>query len=277
MGGRRASRALALLLFAPVLWTGASGGARAEGLALPPALVQRVPPLALPGLERPGAGVRQLVGSDAACGAPGRARDAADPCAGFGSGIFVTSDGEILTSGHVVDGCTRIAVRGATGTIYAARITATDSAYDLAMLRVTGDVPAVASFSPGMPAEPALITVLGFGENRPSLQGASSAVGQLLAAAPYTSDRGLIAFTAPVVRGHSGGPIIDQNGAVVGVVYAQYNLRAGVYFGVGVAAARAFMDRQAVRYSLSGAREPRGIDRVIRDSAAFTVFVQCLA
>jgi hypothetical protein len=214
------------------------------------------------------------VQSDPSC--PAGAENA-PVCGGFGSGLFVTAAGEILTSAHVIDGCARVAVRGSTGTIYLARPAAVDTAYDLAILRVTGAVPAIANFGQDAPSEPALITVIGFPENRPSLQGATPALGQLIASTPYTSDRGLIAFTAPVVRGNSGGPIVDQSGAVVGVVYAQYNQQRGVFLGIGVLAARSFMDRQAVKYSIARSRTPQGMDRIIRDATAYTVFVQCLA
>src|SRR5262245_44700493 len=118
MARRLALRAFTLLLSAQAVWL-APDDARAQWReALPghaPAVMAFSLALAAPGgraASGPGASLRMLAGSDQSCGPPGRRDlpDPRDPCAGFGSGIFVTVGGEILTSGHVVDGCTRIAV-----------------------------------------------------------------------------------------------------------------------------------------------------------------------
>lgn len=73
-----------------------------------------------------------------------------------GTGMIIGSNGTILTNNHVVQGATSISVSiaGHSGT-YAARVIGTDSADDVALIRVSGltNLPTV-SF-----ADPAGITV----------------------------------------------------------------------------------------------------------------------
>lgn len=198
-------------------------------------------------------------------------------CKGFGSGFFITRQGDILTSAHVVEGCSRLAVRGADGRVYAGRVSVVDGAYDLALLRVDGEVPAVAAFSAEGPAIPSRIAVVGFPETKATLAGASSSEGQLLSPHDYTQNRGLIVFNAEVAQGSSGGPIVDDQGRVIGVVFARVNSVPGVYLGIGSEAVRHFLDRQAMNYRLGRASTTNNFDAVLRSAISYTVFVQCLS
>lgn len=220
-----------------------------------------------------------LTETASSCG-PGRApaRPGAGPCAGFGSGIFVSRTGDILTSAHIVEGCVRVAVRGSTGTVYLGRMTAADRAHDLALLHVEGNVPATAPFGLAPPPAAAWIAALGFPEDRSTLSGATPAVGRILPPGTYNAGSGLIPFSAAVMRGNSGGPIVDQSGAVVGVVYAQYDPSPGVFLAVGAAEARRFLDSQSIGYATARAARTRlTADEIIRAATVYTVFVQCLA
>ena len=67
--------------------------------------------------------------------------DAAETSAG--SSVVIGGQGEILTNAHVVEGCTEINVRFASGSPETARLVARDEANDLAVIRATGrDIPA---------------------------------------------------------------------------------------------------------------------------------------
>ncbi|MES4886435.1 trypsin-like peptidase domain-containing protein [Streptomyces sp. NPDC096012] len=55
-----------------------------------------------------------------------------------GSGVIVTSGGEIVTNNHVVSGATAIKVRTSDGRRYAAELVGTDSSKDLALIKVKG-------------------------------------------------------------------------------------------------------------------------------------------
>ncbi|WP_190220160.1 S1C family serine protease [Streptomyces griseosporeus] len=55
-----------------------------------------------------------------------------------GSGVIITSDGEILTNNHVVAGATEIKVSTSDGKEYTAKVVGTDSKKDLALVKLEG-------------------------------------------------------------------------------------------------------------------------------------------
>ncbi|MFF7976559.1 trypsin-like peptidase domain-containing protein [Streptomyces sp. NPDC007905] len=57
-----------------------------------------------------------------------------------GSGVIITSHGEIVTNNHVVSGASSIRVRTSDGKSYAAEVVGTDSSKDLALIKLKGAV-----------------------------------------------------------------------------------------------------------------------------------------
>ncbi|MBX7549531.1 trypsin-like peptidase domain-containing protein [Streptomyces sp. tea 10] len=55
-----------------------------------------------------------------------------------GSGVVITSNGEIVTNNHVISGAQSIKVRTSDGSRYTARVVGTDSSKDLALLKLQG-------------------------------------------------------------------------------------------------------------------------------------------
>ncbi|MEU5314772.1 trypsin-like peptidase domain-containing protein [Streptomyces sp. NPDC021562] len=55
-----------------------------------------------------------------------------------GSGVIITSDGQIVTNNHVISGAQSIKVTTSTGKSYTAKVVGTDSAKDLALIKLQG-------------------------------------------------------------------------------------------------------------------------------------------
>ncbi|BFO22712.1 hypothetical protein SHKM778_91000 [Streptomyces sp. KM77-8] len=53
-----------------------------------------------------------------------------------GSGVIITSDGEIITNNHVVAGASSVEVRTSDGKTYTAEVVGTDSGKDLALIKL---------------------------------------------------------------------------------------------------------------------------------------------
>src|SRR3546814_14482473 len=66
-----------------------------------------------------------------------------------GSGFFVAEDGSVLTSHHVVDGCSGVSVAPSFGEMALATDVVPFAEADLALLRTAVDPPGIAAFAEG--------------------------------------------------------------------------------------------------------------------------------
>lgn len=163
-----------------------------------------------------------------------------------GTGIIVSSDGEIITNNHVVEGSTDLKVRlsGATDAVEA-RILSTDPGNDLALIKLvnaSGLTAATFADSESLAVGDTVIAV-GYAlalDGGPSVtSGIISALNRTLTDTDGALD-GLIQTDAAISSGNSGGPLINLDGQVVGVNTAVYNssnstAANNIGFAIGVA------------------------------------------
>lgn len=143
---------------------------------------------------------------------------------GMGTGFIIDDQGDIVTNWHVVDGGQQFQVLLADGDVRDAELIGSDEISDLAVVRISGDLPGMVSFAdsstlkPGQPVL-AIGSPLGAFTNTVT-QGIISAVGRDFPTDPsqgpqvYTN---LIQHDAAINPGNSGGPLFDLDGNVVGV------------------------------------------------------------
>jgi S1-C subfamily serine protease len=162
-----------------------------------------------------------------------------------GAGVVVSSTGEILTALHVVEGATSITVSFSDGTTSPATIQTSDATHD------------IASLTPQHPPAVIVTAVLGggvrIGDDVFAVGHPLGLVDTLTAGVVSGLDRtfkgangqtltGLIQFDAAVNPGNSGGPLVNGQGQVVGVVTGIANPTgvdefAGISFAVPIATA----------------------------------------
>lgn len=144
-----------------------------------------------------------------------------------GSGMVLTSSGEVLTNNHVISGATKIEVEvGVTGETYTARVLGYDVEDDVALLKLndasemtTITTAAAASVSRN-DAVIAIGNALGrFGE--PSVvTGTVTALHQQVTAGDGLEEETLsdmIRVAAPIQPGDSGGALLNDAGEVIGM------------------------------------------------------------
>jgi S1-C subfamily serine protease len=160
----------------------------------------------------------------------------------IGSGVVVDTAGDILTCLHVVANATSIQVTFADGTKSAATIATTQPQNDIAVLQ-PAQIPA--NLTPAVLGNPRSVQVgsdayvLGspFGLSGSMSSGIVSGLNrsfQLPNGGPLLT--GLIQVDAAVNPGSSGGPLVNRNGQVVGIVSALINpTNQGVFIGIGLA------------------------------------------
>lgn len=161
---------------------------------------------------------------------------------GVGSGVIVNLAGDILTSLHVVADATDIHVTFADGTKSPAEIVNRDRANDIAVLRAETPpmevVPATLG-DPGGVREGSEAYAVGspFGLPNSMSEGVISGLGRsFLLEDSGVVLRGLIQIDAAVNPGNSGGPLLDREGHVIGIVTALLNPTGDdVSIGIGLA------------------------------------------
>lgn len=147
-----------------------------------------------------------------------------------GTGIIITSDGEILTNNHVVEGSktARVRLYGQTNPI-TADVLATDPSNDMALIKLrntTGLVAATFADPESIAVGDAVVAV-GYAlalDGGPSVtSGIVSALNRTLQLDNETFLNALIQTDAAISSGNSGGPLINMNGQVVGINTAVAN------------------------------------------------------
>ena len=155
-----------------------------------------------------------------------------------GSGFFIQSDGTILTNNHVVEGAVTsggtLTVNLTNGKSYPAKVIGRDGSYDLAVLKIDvtdapalqlGDSDLIQVGDPviaiGSPLGLAGTVTSGIisAKNRAVTSGSGNGTGE-------SSFINALQTDAAINPGNSGGPLVDINGAVIGVNSAIASLGA---------------------------------------------------
>ncbi|MCU1526029.1 MAG: hypothetical protein JWO18_2923 [Microbacteriaceae bacterium] len=145
-----------------------------------------------------------------------------------GTGIILSSSGEILTNNHVIDGATSISVTVvSTGQVYVADVVGTDASSDIAVLQLEGasGLSTATTDTTSQAAVADSVTAVGNAGGTGTLtaaQGTVTALNKSITASSEGSSAsealtGLIETDANVVAGDSGGPLYESNGEVIGI------------------------------------------------------------
>jgi S1-C subfamily serine protease len=161
------------------------------------------------------------------------------PSEGTGSGVILDKEGHILTNNHVVANARQIQVTLSDETTGTAELVGSDSASDLAVIKV--DLPAE-TLSPATLGDSDMIRVgesviaIGnpFGLEGTVTEGIVSGLDRTLSQSGQRPIRQLIQTDAAINPGNSGGPLVNSSGEVIGINSALENpTGGGVFVGVG--------------------------------------------
>jgi S1-C subfamily serine protease len=180
-----------------------------------------------------------------------------------GSGMVITSSGEVLTNNHVVDGATSVQVQvGGVGRTYDVRVVGTDPTADVALLQIQGasDLPTVSTGDSAKVSVGDAVVAIGnaLGRQGPptAAPGHVTGLDRTITASDgngqsFETLTGLIEVDANVVPGDSGGPLVDQSGKVIGMDTAasarRFRFRTGSSQGFAIPIATALSVAQRLR------------------------------
>lgn len=169
-----------------------------------------------------------------------------------GTGFVISEDGLVVTNNHVVQGAATLAVSFSDGEQMNAQILGVSECSDLAVIQLVGDgftpltfreepvTVGVDVFSAGFPAA----DEIDFDNLDYTLTGGIIASVDASGETNWASVDGVLQHDAQILGGNSGGPLIDENGAVVGINYAG-SLEFNTNFAIAGQDAQPVIDRLA--------------------------------
>jgi S1-C subfamily serine protease len=146
-----------------------------------------------------------------------------------GTGIVLTSNGEVLTNNHVVNGATSVSVTDiGNGKTYKATVVGYDQSHDVAVLQLSGASGLTTATTGNSSTVKVGDNVVGLGNaggagGTPSVAaGTVTALNQSITASDEGSGSseqlsGLIQTNANIQPGDSGGPLVNSYGQIIGM------------------------------------------------------------
>jgi S1-C subfamily serine protease len=145
-----------------------------------------------------------------------------------GTGMVLTSTGEVLTNNHVIDGATSVKVRDiGNGRTYSAKVVGYDKTHDVAVLQLVNasGLTTVSLSSSGVQSGQKVVALgnaLGKGGTPSVATGKVTATGRTITASDEDAGNaeqlhGLIQTNAGIQPGDSGGPLVNTQGDIVGM------------------------------------------------------------
>jgi uncharacterized protein len=200
-----------------------------------------------------------------------------------GTAFFVTPDGKALTNAHVVRGCSEVSMITG-GETHPARVLARDERNDLALI-ATDLHPERSAVWRLQVRQGEDIAVYGFPLPGALASGGNVTIGIVTALAGMRDDSRFLQISAPIQPGNSGGPVLDRNGAVVGVIVSTINglalasatgsLPQNVNFAIKASVAAAFLDAQDVRHEDPADQNALSTPDLTAHARSFTAKVLC--
>jgi S1-C subfamily serine protease len=142
--------------------------------------------------------------------------DSSEQVNSTGTAFFINEDGALVTNHHVIDGCRKLWVQ-VDGLAEEVSLVGSSSKHDLAIVRYSGSN----SRAPLKIAEQTRLgeSVIAFGYPLGDLLGAGVKVttGNISSLSSSEFATSHLQFTAPIQRGNSGGPLVNQAGLIVGI------------------------------------------------------------
>ncbi|PIR39656.1 MAG: hypothetical protein COV35_03895 [Alphaproteobacteria bacterium CG11_big_fil_rev_8_21_14_0_20_39_49] len=207
-----------------------------------------------------------------------------------GTGFFVNQH-NIITNDHVVQNCKYIKVRGAIEPDYAT-IVLRDKANDLALLQTSSSSKRVAMLrGEGLPVKVGeAVTVMGYPLEHGIKGDYIIKKGKITDTEDVYQGIKRLQFTDSVEKGNSGGPLLDENGSVIGVVVGKMSFYLAdsdmtgenakpvktSSMAISLDSLREFLDDNRIVHRSSGIRNAMADKWMERKAKEYIVNVHCI-
>lgn len=140
-----------------------------------------------------------------------------------GTGFFVSEDGYLITNQHVISGAKEIEVQDHRGRKFAATVVSSDSSNDVALLKIEADTFPITIAPATATKKGAEVFTLGYPVVGIQGQEQKATFGRINALSGIQGDIRFFQIDVPIQPGNSGGPLVTDDGYVIGVVTASLN------------------------------------------------------
>ena len=192
------------------------------------------------------------------------------------SGFYVDQTGTVVTTSEGVDACRRITIDES----FDAEIAAQDAQRGIAILRPLEPLApiGIAAFRQDVPRLQSDNAVAGYSYG--GVLGAPTVTfGQLADVKGLNGEPGLKRLALSALDGDAGGPVVDDSGAVVGMLLPHgqtgRQLPEGVSFAAKADVIRALLDQAGVRAAQSNESRDIGLEALTDRASGITVLVSC--
>ena len=203
---------------------------------------------------------------------------------GSGTGIFVTNDGHLITNAHVVKDCLQIRVGMGSGNFEVGSLVAKDPTNDLALLKVNAKPPKVGALRFGVRVGEN-VEAFGYPLSQVLATSGNFTTGTVTAVAGIGDDSRFYQISAPVQPGNSGGPLLDENGNLVGIVTSKLNvwneikaqgdIPENVNFAIKASAAAQFLQDNGIKFQIGEATQAMKGPDIADQAKALSAYVEC--
>ncbi len=202
-----------------------------------------------------------------------------------GTGFVVSNKGHIITNHHVIENCNQINVHNRNSVI-SSQVIALDKTNDLALLKANFTPSSILKLDEDGPELMEDIFVAGFPFGKDISSSVKITKGIVSSLTGIGNDNSIIQIDAAIQPGNSGGPILSQDGNVIGVAVAKLDMddtmeNYGVIpentnFGIKVGIVKKLLTQKSINFK-SAQRNIGTSKRQIAESLTnSTFYLSCL-
>jgi len=205
-----------------------------------------------------------------------------------GTGFVISTGGHIVTNNHVIADCVGDVRGNLVGESAATlRVVSTDEMNDLALLQAPGTFKNTATIRSTAVHSGDSVIAIGYPFHGLLTSDFTVTTGIVSSLSGFFNDTRFLQISAPVQPGNSGGPLLDTNGRVVGVVAekisalkiakATGNIPENINFAIKTGALRDFLDNSVVPYQTSESTSELKTTEIANAARAYTMLIACTA
>ena len=196
----------------------------------------------------------------------------------------MTNEGHLVTNAHVVKDCSDIRVGMGQGNFEAGQLVAKDPANDLALVKVNAKPARVGALRFGA-RQGENVEAFGYPLSQVLATSGNFTTGIVTALAGIGDDSRFYQISAPVQPGNSGGPLLDENGNLIGVVSSKLNFLSeiktqgdipqNVNFAIKASVVANFLQDNAIKFAIGEATQAMKGPDLADEAKALSAFIMC--